>query len=184
MINIIDPASGNRLEEKTDGLYLVEASGNENLLFPLLNGAYRIVNESNYTDNFGREWNEFQKTQIDKFNGKSVSRERFFAQTGWDKMDLSGKNILEVGSGAGRFSQIVLDYTNANLYSVDFSSAVEANFRNNGPHDRLKLFRASIYDLPFEKNSFDYVFCFAWSCCFNFNNFGFRSYCCFFCRRT
>lgn len=159
MINIIDPVSKSVLTDKSDGLYYRDASGHEKILFPLINGAYRIVNESNYTDNFGREWNEFQKTQIDKFNGKSVSRERFFAQTGWDKIDLSGKNILEVGSGAGRFSQIVLDYTKANLFSVDFSSAVEANFRNNGPHERLKLFRASIYDLPFEKSSFDFVFC-------------------------
>src|SRR5205085_11123093 len=67
---------------------------------------------------------------------------------------------LEVGSGAGRFTQVVLDYTKANLYSLDYSEAVEANADNNGPHPRLKLFQASIYEMPFADNSFDKVFCF------------------------
>jgi len=68
---------------------------------------------------------------------------------------------LEVGSGAGRFTQIVLDYTKANLYSIDYSDAVSANFRNNAHHGgRLKLFQASVYDMPFTDNSFDKVFCF------------------------
>jgi SAM-dependent methyltransferase len=68
---------------------------------------------------------------------------------------------LEVGSGAGRFTQIVLDYTKANLYSIDYSDAVSANYRNNAHHgDRLHLFQASIYEMPFPDNSFDKVFCF------------------------
>ena len=154
-IDYINPLDKKEVIEQSDGLY------QDGLLkFRLQDGAFRIVSDSNYTDNFGREWNEFQKTQIDKFSGKTISRERFFAQTGWDKTNLSGQNVLEVGSGAGRFSQIVLDFTQANLYSVDYSSAVEANFRNNGPNNRFKLFRASIYELPFKQNQFDKVFCF------------------------
>ncbi|MEI2748908.1 MAG: methyltransferase domain-containing protein [Ferruginibacter sp.] len=57
--------------------------------------------------------------------------------------------MLEVGSGAGRFTQIALDHTKANLYSVDYSNAVEANYKNNGPNQRLKLYQASVYELPF-----------------------------------
>jgi cyclopropane fatty-acyl-phospholipid synthase-like methyltransferase len=88
-----------------------------------------------------------------------MSKTRFFAETNWDKEDLTGKNILEVGSGAGRFTQIILDHTNANLYSVDYSNAVEANYKNNGPHQRLQLFQASIYEMPFAKAQFDKVIC-------------------------
>ena len=155
MIQLINPYNKQILIEKNDGLY-----EGEQLKFPYLNGAFRLTQEPNYTDNFGLEWNEFQKTQIDKFSGKDLSQKRFFAQSGWTPEKLKGKNILEVGSGAGRFSQIVLDHTEANLYSVDFSNAVEANYRNNGSNPRFKLFQASIYELPFEKESFDYVFCF------------------------
>ena len=129
--------------------------------FPLRDGAYRFVKGTNYAENFGFQWNKFEKTQIDRFQQNSVqSRERLFAVTGWEKEDLSQLNVLEVGSGAGRFSQVVLQYTKANLFSVDYSSAVEANFRNNGPNDRLHLFQASIYELPFAPGQFDKVFCF------------------------
>jgi ubiquinone/menaquinone biosynthesis C-methylase UbiE len=105
---------------------------------------------------------KFQKTQIDRETGSiQLSKERFFAESGWDKEDLTGKNILEVGSGAGRFSKVVLDHTRGNLYSVDYSDAVTANFKNNGHYgDRFHLFQASVYEMPFPDNSFDKVFCF------------------------
>jgi SAM-dependent methyltransferase len=98
-------------------------------------------------------------TQVDKASKLQISKTRFFAETNWDKEDLTGKNILEVGSGAGRFTQILLDHTNANVYSVDYSNAVEANFQNNGPNERLQLFQASIYEMPFAKAQFDKVLC-------------------------
>jgi ubiquinone/menaquinone biosynthesis C-methylase UbiE len=129
--------------------------------FPLVQGAFRFIKGSNYTESFGFQWNKFADTQVDRFHRNlSQSRERFFAVTGWDKEDLSGKNVLEVGSGAGRFSQIILNHTAANLYSVDYSNAVEANFKNNGPNPRLHLYQASIYELPFAPAQFDKVFCF------------------------
>jgi SAM-dependent methyltransferase len=96
---------------------------------------------------------------VDKTSNIDISRIRFFAETGWDKTDLSGKNVLEVGSGAGRFSQVILDYTKAILYCVDYSNAVEANYKNNGPNERLHLFQASIYEMPFEPDQFDRVVC-------------------------
>ena len=147
----------------TNGIAVLTAEGlqdNSGKLFPFSKGAYRIVNNHNYTDNFGFQWNKFITTQIDKSSHLSLSRKRFFAATGWDKEDLTGKNILEVGSGAGRFTQIVLDHTNANIYSLDYSNAVEANFKNNGPNERLKIFQADIYKMPFAKEQFDKVFCF------------------------
>jgi 2-polyprenyl-3-methyl-5-hydroxy-6-metoxy-1,4-benzoquinol methylase len=128
-------------------------------VFVFKNGSFRIASDDNYTDNFGFQWNRFAETQIDKVSDLDISKKRFFAETGWDKEDLSEKNILEVGSGAGRFTQIILDYTKANLYSLDYSNAIEANFRNNGPNDRLKLFQASIYEMPFAAEQFDKVFC-------------------------
>ena len=153
-IEFINPFTRQPLTISETGL-----KDNENIVFPFTNGAYRITAEKNYTENFGFQWNLFSATQIDKNNNLDVSQKRFFAETGWDKQDLTGQNILEVGSGAGRFSQIILDFTKADLYSVDFSNAVEANYKNNGPNDRLKLFQASIYDLPFVKGQFDKVIC-------------------------
>jgi len=157
MIELINPANGLRLEKNGTGY----KDSKENY-FPFINGAVRIVQDRNYSESFGFQWNKFQKTQIDREHKQfSLSKERFFSQTGWDKEDLTGKNVLEVGSGAGRFSQIVLDFTKANLYSVDYSDAVTANYKNNGHHgDRFHLFQASVYEMPFPDNSFDKVFCF------------------------
>jgi 2-polyprenyl-3-methyl-5-hydroxy-6-metoxy-1,4-benzoquinol methylase len=155
MIEIIDPVTKESLTEQPAGL----TNNKGEVVYPLTGGAYRLVSDDNYTSNFGLEWNTFQKTQIDKFSGSTVSQDRFFAQTQWAENGLEGETILEVGSGAGRFSQIILDHTQASLYSVDYSTAVEANYRNNGPHQRLKLFQASIYELPFKKHSFDKVIC-------------------------
>jgi SAM-dependent methyltransferase len=157
MVKIINPFNKKGLTAIEGGLK--DEDGN---VFPVINGVPRFVEANNYTDSFGFQWNKFQKTQIDReMKNASFSKDRFFAATNWDKEDLSGKNILEAGSGAGRFTQIVLDHTKGNLYSIDYSDAVSANYRNNAHHgDRLKLFQASIYDMPFPDNSFDKVFCF------------------------
>jgi SAM-dependent methyltransferase len=152
-IEFIDPFTQQSLVVCDDGLKA------NDIVFPRINGAYRIVVDNNYTDSFGFQWNRFASIQIDKSANLDISKRRFFAETGWDKQDLTGKTILEVGSGAGRFTQIILDFTNAQLYSVDYSNAVEANYKNNGPNNRLQLFQASIYDLPFAPAQFDKVIC-------------------------
>lgn len=155
MIRFLNPFSKESLEMKEDGLF----SGDRKI-FDKVKGAYRVLQtETNYTENFGYQWNKFVKTQIDD-KQNNISKVRFFAETNWDKEDLTGKNVLEVGSGAGRFSEVILNHTKATLYSVDYSNAVEANFSNNGHHvERLKLFQASIYEMPFAPAQFDKVVC-------------------------
>lgn len=157
MIPLINPTNNKPLTK--EGTEYKDSDGN---IFPVINGVPRFVSADNYTNSFGFQWNKFQKTQIDReAKNSSFTKERFFVATEWDKEDLTGKNVLEVGSGAGRFTQIVLDFTKANLYSIDYSDAVSANYRNNAHHgDRLHLFQASIYEMPFPDNSFDKVFCF------------------------
>jgi SAM-dependent methyltransferase len=157
MVRLINP-SNQSLLKKSNGIY-TDKEGNS---FFIVRGALRLVREDNYTKSFGFQWNKFVKTQIDRESKNlAFSKSRFFAETNWDKEDLSGKDVLEVGSGAGRFTQVVLQETEANLYSIDYSDAVTANYKNNGHYgERLKLFQASIYEMPFPDNSFDKVFCF------------------------
>jgi ubiquinone/menaquinone biosynthesis C-methylase UbiE len=157
-ITIINPKNNLIVELKGD--CLIDGEGNS---FPIIRGVPRFAELDNYTRNFGKQWNMFDKTQLDReIDGYSLSKDRFFAETHWDKEDLSGKAVLEVGSGAGRFSKVLLEHTNAMLYSVDYSDAVTANFKNNGniAPDRFNLFQASVYEMPFPDNSFDKVFCF------------------------
>ena len=130
---------------------------------PVIGGVARITKLDNYANNFGLQWNKFDKTQLDReSDGLTLSRERFFASTRWDPNELVGCDILEVGSGAGRFSRVVLEYTHANLYSVDYSDAVVVNFNNNSKiaPKRFHIYQADIYELPFPDKAFDKVFCF------------------------
>ncbi len=121
----------------------------------------RFCSEDNYTESFGFQWNKFDNTQIDSFSNTDLSYNRFWAETKWDPKRLDDLNILEIGSGAGRFSEVFLNSTSANLYSIDYSAAVEANLRNNKRFkSRLILSQASIYQIPFKNNSFDKIFCF------------------------
>ena len=129
--------------------------------FKIKNHIPRFCEEENYTESFGLQWNLFNRTQLDSFSDIKLSHDRFWAQTGWNHKSLEKLNILEVGSGAGRFTEVFLKSTNCDLYSVDYSSAVEANFKNNSVfRSRLKLCQASIYEMPFKDNSFDKCFCF------------------------
>ena len=77
--------------------------------------------------------------------------------------DFENKKVLEIGSGAGRFTNILMKYTNAEVYSVDSSDSVIANLKNNlfyVKKKRLNIYKASIYDLPFKEGQFDIVICF------------------------
>ena len=156
-VELIDPLSGSKLEADKDGGL---SAGDRT--YPVINGVPHICSDSNYADSFGLQWNLFAETQIDRETaGVRHSEERLFKETGWPRGGLEGLDVLEVGSGAGRFSRVLLEKTRATLWSVDYSSAVDANRANNGAiaPDRFHLFRASIYELPFPDDSFDKVLC-------------------------
>lgn len=126
--------------------------------------AYKIINNipcfveiNNYADAFGLQWNSFPKTQLDSFTNTNISENRLKLSFGNDLTILKGKKILEAGSGAGRFTEILLKY-GAEVYSFDFSKAVEANYFNNN-QEMLTVFQADIREIPFPENSFDYVLC-------------------------
>jgi SAM-dependent methyltransferase len=126
---------------------------------PIRNFIPRFIEDDSYNTSFGLEWNWFRRTQIDRFNGTTISAKRFYAGTGWTPEELRGERILEVGCGAGRFTQIMLD-AGAEVWAFDYSAAVDACLANNGPHPRLCIVQADIYSLPFPKGYFDKVFCF------------------------
>lgn len=126
--------------------------------FPVNNYIPRFVPSENYTQSFGFQWNKHARTQIDKFCGQHISRDRFYSVTGWPE-NVKGQKILEAGCGAGRFTQIAIE-TGAEVFSFDYSNAVDANLENNGLHKNFHLFQADIYNVPLKKRIFDKIFCF------------------------
>jgi SAM-dependent methyltransferase len=152
----VNPLTGNSLRKAEEAF--VDADTGD--CYPIIRGIPRFCPAENYSDSFGYQWNRFDRTQLDSHSGASQSYERFYSETGWNPSELSCCSVLEVGSGAGRFSEIFLRTTSGVLHSVDYSSAVDSNLHNNAAYgDRLQLAQASVYALPFADQSFDKVFC-------------------------
>lgn len=126
---------------------------------PIRRSIPRFVDEPPYLSSFGEQWNRYRRTQIDKVNGTTLSRDRLLSGTGWKLDELRGASVLEVGCGAGRFTQVLLD-AGAEVVALDASAAVDACWANNGPHERLTVVQADLFAMPFAPGSFDRVFCY------------------------
>ena len=125
--------------------------------FRIAKSVPRFVPETNYADSFGLQWNKFSKTQPDSHSGQPISARRFWDATGWSPSELSGKWVLDLGCGAGRFAEIALR-AGANVVAVDYSKAVDACQANLGDLSGLHVIQGDVYCLPFEKRRFDFVY--------------------------
>ncbi|WFN34982.1 class I SAM-dependent methyltransferase [Methanogenium sp. S4BF] len=130
----------------------------EGCKYPIVRNIPRFVTDDNYSSSFGLQWNAFRKTQLDSINNLSISRDRLRRLMGGSFEHLIGKNILEAGCGAGRFTEILLS-ERANVTALDLSSAVEANYDNCSQYPDYSVCQANILHLPFDVETFDIVMC-------------------------
>jgi 2-polyprenyl-3-methyl-5-hydroxy-6-metoxy-1,4-benzoquinol methylase len=147
-------AAGPRPDEIETGAIECRACGKS---FPIVAGLPRFVPSANYAASFGFQWNIHARTQLDSHSGLSISHDRLWAALG-GKSDLRGQRVLEAGSGAGRFTE-VLAASGADVTTFDYSTAVDANARNQGPSTRLHFFQGDIFNIPLTESSFDMVIC-------------------------
>lgn len=156
--NLCCPDHHTSLTPRPDGAALQCEHG---CSFPVVNGVARFVPSESYASAFGLQWNLFRKTQLDSHTGTTISRDRMTRCVGGDLERLRGKDVLEAGCGAGRFSEI-LKQAGARLFSCDLSSAVDANMANHreqGGEQPFFLCQADIRNVPAAKRSFDFVVC-------------------------
>jgi len=125
---------------------------------PIRNSIPRFT-QVDYVASFSEQWNRYRLVQIDRFNGTTLSRDRLMRGTKWSPEDIRGKRVLEVGCGAGRFTQVLLD-AGAILTSLDGHGAVDACLSINGDHPHLCLVQADLFNMPFKEGYFDKVFCY------------------------
>jgi len=108
-----------------------------------------------YTASFGTQWDRYRNVQIDRFNGTEASFNhlKMFVL---DRLDLlRAKTILEIGSGAGRFTDHLVDL-GTTVISVD-PSAIYFNVALGAPN--LIAVRADLFDIPVAREKVDVVFC-------------------------
>lgn len=126
---------------------------------PLINGIPRFVDNETYVSAFGAQWNRFSKTQLDSFSGLNITKtrlERCLYPVSLES--LKDKKVIEIGCGAGRFTEILLQY-GAHVVSIDMSSAVDANHSNFPITSTHIIAQADASDLPFEDEVFDIALC-------------------------
>jgi SAM-dependent methyltransferase len=148
--------SNERASDVVDGR--LECVGPLHHEYPIQNSIPRFVSNQNYAANFGFQWNRFRLTQLDSHSRTTISRDRFFGSTGWTPAEMKGRCVLDVGCGAGRFTEIALE-TGAHVVALDYSIAVDACWQNNQERGLLDCVQGDIYNLPFAKGSFDFVYC-------------------------
>ena len=111
--------------------------------------------EDKYTSNFGKQWKEYNSVQIDSINNFQISK-NFLEKIIFSEIKtLKGKNILEIGCGAGRFTEYLAPISNK-CVSVDLSSAIFYNVAI--ANSNLILVKADFLKL-ISKNKFDVVIC-------------------------
>jgi SAM-dependent methyltransferase len=147
-----DPGTGATLSRSGDRLTSADGAS-----FPIVNHIPRFVSSEDYSADFGAQWKRFPRTQLDSHTGHPISRDRLARCFAGALPEVEGRRVLEAGSGAGRFTEVLLDH-GAVLDSFDMSSAVEANAVNNGGR-RFTLVQADIRKIPFQRGSYDFVVC-------------------------
>ena len=150
--NFVSTTTGLKLNYKNSTLQ------SQNEVIQIVKKIPRFVNSENYTSAFGRQWKIYSEVQLDSKNGTTISEDRLKIALGQPLDSIKGLKIIEAGSGAGRFTEILLKY-GAKVYSFDLSEAVEANLKNNSGHPNLTIFQADIENIPFEDNFFDISLC-------------------------
>jgi len=119
----------------------------------------RFVSGSGYAAAFGLQWRRYRETQLDSYTGTTISRDRARRCLGEALWSSLGRlRVLEVGCGAGRFTEVLLD-RGAFVASVDLSDAVDANSENFPPSETHRVAQADVMRLPFAPREFDIVFC-------------------------
>jgi SAM-dependent methyltransferase len=126
--------------------------------FPITRYIPRFVPAENYAASFGVEWNRHAQTQYDSLSGATLSEDRFFGETGWPRR-MEGEILIEAGCGGGRFTEQAAS-TGGTVLSLDYSNAVDANYRLNGQRPNVLIVQGDIYHMPFPEDYADRIFCF------------------------
>ena len=117
-----------------------------------------FVKDETYVQAFGLQWLEWSKTQLDSHTGLPITRNRLLRTLGPLWTEIKNKQVLEAGCGAGRFTELLLE-ARGEVTAFDLSAAVLANQKNHGGNPHFRVLRASIADIPFAEEQFDFVIC-------------------------
>jgi SAM-dependent methyltransferase len=114
----------------------------------------RFVAHGKYAQSFGEQWKTFAGTQLDT-DALQESEKRWGSEIGWKEKDLRGCSVIEFGSGAGRFVDIVSRRGARLVVGVDITDAVDAAQANLGWRDNVFFVQADLFQPPFVDGAFE-----------------------------
>ena len=118
--------------------------------YPVLQGIPRFVAQQHLAS-FGLQWNRYDVAHDDE------DRATFQAKTGLRLDELAGLRVLDAGCGGGRYAKVAGE-AGATVFAADHSTAVERASTLCGHLPEVHFVQADLKHLPFEPESFDFVF--------------------------
>ncbi len=110
----------------------------------------------NYAENFGKQWARFRDIQLDSVNGSTISKTYLEQLIGLPVERLRGRSVLEIGAGAGRFTEHLVRHAQL-VVAVDLSEAIFVNAALGAKN--LVPAQANLLEMPPMKMRFDLVYC-------------------------
>lgn len=124
-------------------------------IYPIQNYIPRFSVSTSYADSFGPQWRSFARSQLDTERA-TESTIRFDSEIGWQEDDLEGKTVVEFGSGAGRFVDVVLKRNARLVVGLDATDAVDAAQTNLGDRENGFFVQGDIFCSPYRSSCFDF----------------------------
>ncbi|TWW09966.1 hypothetical protein E3A20_09050 [Planctomyces bekefii] len=132
--------------------------------YPIKKGVVRFVDNYNYSESFGWQWNYWSRVQFDSENINKPMHGHTTKM--WESItdfknkginDLNSKVVLDVGCGPGRFIEVVRN-KGALVIGLDYSMAVDAAYRNFENDENVCIIQGDAMNLPVKANSIDIAF--------------------------
>lgn len=129
--------------------------------YKIINGVPRLIYgklnppQKRSKESFSREWLEYYQRL--GFNNIEEEKEKFLNYTRTVPSYFKNKLVLDAGCGNGRYSNIA-SKLGAKVIAVDISESVEVAYQNLISNKNTSILQANIFNLPFQKEIFDFIF--------------------------
>ena len=122
-----------------------------NPLNPLPESVDSLKAKEKTSKSFGFEWTRFNDMRDEwekNFRGYFAPKEPGFFEN---------KTVLDAGCGMGRLTYYAAKY-GAEVVGIDLSRSVDAAYQNTREFPKAHIVQADIYNLPFRRETFDFVY--------------------------
>jgi len=131
----------------------------------IFNKKFKIIDSILISNNLNKNLKNFEIQflkygiyQYDEYTKSNYYRNRLLEATQWDKKKIKKETVLEIGSGAGKYTAI-LKKLFKNVITVEPTDAIYLNKKMNGSKNILYI-KSTLENMPLKKGSFNYIFCF------------------------